>query len=298
MALIGVKNFYYAKQTKDDVSGLAFDTPVHIPLLNQLDVKFEADSADLYGDNGLAESYRGVKKATVDATVAEIPAEDMAELLGQTREASGMFLSESTTPPYVAVGYERSKLNGKRRRIWLYKGRFGVPDESNKTKGESTEIATEKITGDFGFTTYEDPTYGKVLRRYMDEDDPQVDATAFANFFNSVLPTADTTPPTVSCVPADAATGVAVGANIVLTFSEAINVASVIDGESVIVQKADGTQVAGVGAWNTGNTVYTFNPTVDLSASTDYVVLVTKAVKDLAGNKLAAVNVFNFTTAA
>ena len=82
-----------------------------------------------------------------------------------------------------------------------------------------------------------------------------------------------------------------------LTFSEAIATESVVYGESIILQKADGTQVAGAGAWSVGNTVYTFNPTSNLSASSDYVVIATKAIKDLAGNKLAAVNVFNFTTA-
>ena len=43
-----------------------------------------------------------------------------------------------------------------------------------------------------------------------------------------------------------------------------------------------------------GHTVYTFNPTESLAAGT-YNVLVTKAIKDLAGNALAAVNEFTFT---
>lgn len=107
---------------------------------------------------------------------------------------------------------------------------------------------------------------------------------------------ADTTAPTVTCVPTDGASGVVVSANIVWTFSEAIQPA-LVNSTNFVVMKADGTIVAGALTIGTNNTVVTFDPTSNLDAGTAHLAIVTKAVKDTAGNALAATNVFNFTTA-
>jgi len=107
---------------------------------------------------------------------------------------------------------------------------------------------------------------------------------------------ADTTAPTVTCVPADAATGVATSVNVVWTFSEAINPAKMI-GTNFFLMGADGTPVAGALSIGTNDTVVTFNPTDALSGATGYLAIVTTAVTDVSGNALAATNVTNFTTA-
>jgi phi13 family phage major tail protein len=291
MSMIGVSSSYYAIQTQDNASGLAFTAPVAMPSTKQVDVKYEPDIVKGYADNSLDEVYYGIKMATVDLTVSEILPAAAGELLGQTRQADGMYLNSGNQPPYVAYGYERLKLNGKRRRVWLYKGKFGTPDETNKTKDESVALDPEKIHGEFGYCVFGN----KTMRRVADEDDPLITSAYFNNFFNAVLPTADTTAPTVTCVPIDAATSVATSADVVLTFSEAILASSLVVGESFLLQKADGTMVAGSGSWNTAGTVYTFVPTTALTAGASYLTTVTSAVKDLSGNKLAAANTFNFT---
>jgi hypothetical protein len=107
---------------------------------------------------------------------------------------------------------------------------------------------------------------------------------------------ADTTAPTVTCVPVDGATGVSVSADIVLTFSEAIQPV-LVNSTNIILMKADGTLVANALTLGTNDTVVTINPNSNLSGATAHIVIVTTAVKDVAGNALAATNVFNFTTA-
>lgn len=108
---------------------------------------------------------------------------------------------------------------------------------------------------------------------------------------------ADTTAPTVTCVPTDGATNVVITDNIVLTFSEAI-AEHTMTAQNIIIMKADGTAVAGAFALGTNDTVVTFDPTASLAAGTAYIVIVTTNIEDAAGNHLAATNVFNFTTAA
>jgi hypothetical protein len=108
--------------------------------------------------------------------------------------------------------------------------------------------------------------------------------------------TADTTPPTVTSVPADGASGFAVSGNIVWTFSEAIK-SSTINLGNFLVTKNDGTAIAGALTYNAGQTEVTFNPDSNFTASTTYIATVSKNVTDVNGNALASNNVINFATA-
>lgn len=109
--------------------------------------------------------------------------------------------------------------------------------------------------------------------------------------------TADTTAPTVTVVPADNATSVAVGANIVYTFSEAIQSGCITPSNFFVIKASDGSQVPGTLTVSTDKTVVTFDPTSNLTASTAYIAFATTNVKDLAGNALATTAVINFMTA-
>jgi hypothetical protein len=92
-----------------------------------------------------------------------------------------------------------------------------------------------------------------------------------------------------SIVPADGAPGIAVDANIVLTFNNQII------REAVVVTKDDGSIVAGAKTWDAAGKVLTFNPTLNLDAGSDYIVTV-GGVVDIYGQSLAP-EVKNFTTA-
>jgi predicted extracellular nuclease/2',3'-cyclic-nucleotide 2'-phosphodiesterase (5'-nucleotidase family) len=112
----------------------------------------------------------------------------------------------------------------------------------------------------------------------------------------------DTTPPTlVSSNPADGATGVLAGANIVLTFSEAVVAGSgsftISDGgaDTRVIAVTDATQVT-----VSGSTV-TINPTADLLAGGVYAVTAGAGiVEDAAGNDFAGLGAgaLDFTVAA
>lgn len=105
--------------------------------------------------------------------------------------------------------------------------------------------------------------------------------------------TADTTAPVVSStVPSNAATGVAIGGNIAVTFSEAMDPATVTTSTFTLNQGA--TVVSGVVSY-VGNTA-TFTPSSSLASSTIYTAAITTGVKDLAGNALADTKTWNFTT--
>jgi hypothetical protein len=115
---------------------------------------------------------------------------------------------------------------------------------------------------------------------------------AALTFADVPIATGDTTPPTTSSFsPADDATGVAVGANLVATFSENIaigtgniTIRNVSDNSSYTIAITDTAQVSISGA------VLTINPTANLANGKNYAVqIASTAIKDLANNFFAGI---------
>jgi methionine-rich copper-binding protein CopC len=108
----------------------------------------------------------------------------------------------------------------------------------------------------------------------------------------------ESTPPiVVSFSPADEATAVVIGANVVVTFSEAIQRGA----GNIVLKKADGTTVATYAQSSSEVTVsgsaLTINPASDLSFSAGYTVeFASGSVQDLAGNNYTGTTSYNFTT--
>ena len=111
----------------------------------------------------------------------------------------------------------------------------------------------------------------------------------------------DTTPPTVTAVtPLTGATGVSVGANVVATFSEQMNPATITT-TTVELRNASSALVPATVSYNSLNRTATLDPSGPLANLTAYTATVkggAAGVKDVAGNPLAADVTWSFTTAA
>ena len=111
----------------------------------------------------------------------------------------------------------------------------------------------------------------------------------------------DTTPPTVTAsVPSSGATGVAPGAVVSATFSEAIDVATLSTTTFGVTTPANAA-VSGSIAYNPATKTATFTPSAPLAAANTYTVTLKGGstdprVKDLAGNALVANVTWTFTT--
>ena len=136
---------------------------------------------------------------------------------------------------------------------------------------------------------------------YLGAMDYDVGTGAYTVSATSTSATSDTTAPSVSSFsPADEASSVAIGSNIVVSFSEAIARGT----GNIVVKTAAGVTVASYNAASSsnlsiaGNTL-TLNPSADLAAGTSYQVeFAAGSIKDLAGNNYAGTTSYNFTTAA
>ncbi len=163
MAKIGLNNFKYSKLTEVDgvpsyagakVLGKAIDCKVAIE-------KYEAE---LYADDGLAESDYSFKKGTITLTIDEDDDTVFAELLGHEvdEEQGEMIRKDTDVAPYVGVGRILTKLvNGvyKYKVEFLPKVKFSEPEQEESTKGDSIEFKTPSIEGTV--TKLEDGTWSK-----------------------------------------------------------------------------------------------------------------------------------------
>ncbi len=143
-----------------------------------------------------------------------------------------------------------------------------------------------------------------VVRDLANNNFAGISSSTTFNFTTTAAP-ADTTAPTLqSTTPADEATGVAAGANIVLTFNEAVQAGTT--GFIVIRNAVGGTIAKSIAVTDTtqvtfsGNQVI-INPTTDLAENHAYYVTVTAdAIRDVGGNYFAGIissTTLNFTTA-
>ena len=122
-----------------------------------------------------------------------------------------------------------------------------------------------------------------------------------SNYWVDVLlattPPADTTPPTVTSTnPANGATNIAIGASATVTFSEAVDPATISNSTVMIL---DGnSMVTATVVYNSSTNSVTVTPTTALAYSKTYTISVVggfQGVKDLAGNPLSQTITSTFT---
>lgn len=151
MAKIGLNNFKYSKLT--ETGGTAtYDGPKTLGKAIDCKVSIEKYEAELYADDGLAESDYTFKKGTITLTIDEDDDTVFAELLGHTLDSSKseMIRKDTDIAPYVGVGRILTKVvNGvyKYKVEFLPKVKFSEPEQEEATKGDSIEFKTPTIEG-------------------------------------------------------------------------------------------------------------------------------------------------------
>lgn len=110
--------------------------------------------------------------------------------------------------------------------------------------------------------------------------------------------TTGTAPSVSSILPADFSTDVAINRNVIATFSEAMDGATLTATSFTLTSMEGDTVVQVPGEVTYAGNVATFNPTADLAANKEYTATLTTAVKDLSGDALQGNVSWRFTTGA
>jgi phi13 family phage major tail protein len=181
MALIGLSNFAYAIMTKDDNTGVTYNTPVVVPGVTEINIKPKTETATLYADDGPYDTASSLGDIEVEISLAELDLATQAALLGHTVSNGVMVRKSTDAAPYVAIGFKSLKSNGKYRYVWLLKGKFVVPDQDHKTKQDKPDFQVPKITG-----TFVKRTYDNAWQKIGDEDATGWTAATGTGWFTSV----------------------------------------------------------------------------------------------------------------
>lgn len=293
--IIGLTNVFYALLVTDPVSGAAtYEAPVHIPGAISAKINPNASVDTLFADDGPYDVASTLGKISLDLNVADLDLDTQAALLGHTIVGGVLQRLSSDVPPWVAIGFKTLKSNGSYRYTWLNKGKFMVQQQDYQTRAASVAFVTPTINGMFVKRDCDNE-----WERHIDEDYINYVPSQGTNWFNTPYGGAtDTVAPTLSSiVPAANANAVVVtGATIVMTFSEALALSTVVNGNFTVFQDVAGTLVLGTLSINTARTIVTFTPNAPLAAATVYRIVISADVKDVAGNTFAGL-VSKFTTA-
>jgi phi13 family phage major tail protein len=147
MATIGVRDLFIAKSTG---SPETYGTPKRIAKAIKVEITTEIAEAVLYADDGVDVTAKEFVSGEIKINANDISDADEAELLGyELDEDSVSYGSGDDDAPYFAVGFRAKKADGKFIYVWLYKVKFGIPDETFDTKADGITFNTPTITGTF-----------------------------------------------------------------------------------------------------------------------------------------------------
>ena len=290
--IIGLRDLHYAVLVGDTSSAVSYEAPVKIAGAVQANINPNPSMETLFADDGPSETAATLGQIELEMVAKDFPIEVQAALLGHSVAGGVMTRKSTDVPPWVAIGFKSLKSNGFYRFVWLFKGKFQVPEQNHETKGDRVNFQTPTLRGVFVRRDFDD-----AWQKQTDEDYVDYVPAIGTNWFLDVQGSPDVTPPTVVVSPVDGDVDVAVGANITWTFNKAIKASLMTAANFMVIKAADGTVVPGALSINGLHTIVTFDPTNDLGTATPYIAICTTNVTDVAGNALAATSITNFTTA-
>lgn len=152
MARIGFKQAKYNKIVEDKYAEL---TDKKVPMFEKVvDEKFapEYNTAELYANDGLAETDYSFKKGTLSLTIADDDDKFIAELFGNTVATEGGEVTSNIedTAPEFGYGHIVPKMVGGVRKYkveFFPRVKFTSVSTDNKTRGENVEFGTTALEG-------------------------------------------------------------------------------------------------------------------------------------------------------
>jgi phi13 family phage major tail protein len=178
---INIKNFHWAKLTKDDSTGVTYDTIKAIPGLMSIKMAPTLASGKLYGDGIIRRQTDKIESIAVEFETNKIPIEDRAAMQGQTCANGVIEVSESDEAPYIAIGYEIEGDESSSEFVWLYKGKMAPLEESVQQKTD--KLAYQSQTAKMTFIPREND---RKLFKLADSDGTGYVETTGTSWFNAV----------------------------------------------------------------------------------------------------------------
>lgn len=167
----GLKNVFVAEVTNDDNGPIGYTTgtPFHLIPAGEMTRTPSSESANTWFDDVVFASV-GTEGATeITISGASLRADAVARLLGKDiDETTGAVVDAGEyVEKYWAFGGEAEGLDGSSEFFWFLKGTFTAPEESDKTKDDSTDANGMELSFNAIQTTHVFDLKNKVAKRVV-----------------------------------------------------------------------------------------------------------------------------------
>lgn len=173
MAKIGLRYPVYRKMTivtaEDGTETITYGGKKIMGLAISANVSVQTSEAELYADDGLAESVKEFVEGSITMNTDDLEDDVEADLLGAAVSDNGIVNNRDDSAPWVELGFiiSRMKKGKKQYRGVVYpKVQFAIPSEENTTKGQTITFGTPTMTGTL--TSDKDGAWRK-KSKWMDE---------------------------------------------------------------------------------------------------------------------------------
>jgi phi13 family phage major tail protein len=146
---IGLKDLHVALLIKDDGEGVEYNPPLKLSKVMGAKMSVKRNTETLYADDGPVETISVLGEIEVEIELANLSVKEQALLLGHNVENGVLIRNAKDHAPYVAMGFRSLKSTGKYKYVWLYKGKFEIPDEEYQTKEDKPKFQTAKMKATF-----------------------------------------------------------------------------------------------------------------------------------------------------
>lgn len=164
MANIGLTNIWYSELTEASDGTATYEGAINMGKAVSASVSINNNSAELYGDDAIAESDTAFSNGTITLTLTDDDDTVFAQLLGHTVEDGETVKTSTDVAPYVGIGRIVTKMvNGqyKYKVEFLYKVKFAEPNRDENTHGENVEFGTPSIEGRILTLNDDDKTWNR-----------------------------------------------------------------------------------------------------------------------------------------
>lgn len=294
---IGLKDVHYAEVTTDTLALFAADAPADLAPAISASAAAAVNNKIQYADDMPFEALTSEGETKVDLELTNLPLAIKAAISGKVYDpTTGRMYDNAGPAPYFALSFRSIKSNGKYVYVQFLKGRFSISGEDKKTKTDTPDPQSVKVTYTAIKTIHQfdlgDINDG-VKAVTGDEDADNFSGTTW---FDAVQTPDLASVSAVTCTPdpADAAANVLVTKTPTLTFNNAIREDSIV---GVSLTRVDtGAAIAITRSLDPTGKILSLAHTASLTANKQYFITVA-GVTDIYGQVLADV-VYDFTTAA
>lgn len=140
----GLKNVFAAEILTDNnetEGGYKTGTPFHLIPAGEMTRTVDSEKVDIFFDDSVFETTGKEGATEISVTGAALRPADVAEILGKYIDpATGAVLDTGEfKPKYYALGGETENTDGTKEYFWFMKGTFAAPEQTDKTKDDTTD---------------------------------------------------------------------------------------------------------------------------------------------------------------